>query len=94
MKAVEKAHYKIAVSVKTRMFRPGSIETRGAVFEYGHLGKLEHFAQRFELVPVLAHAVCIADDHIIHLFMMRVADIRTQLKPVKHGYRFNFGANH
>lgn len=90
----EKDHYKIAVSVKTRMFRQGSVESRGIVFEFGHLDKLEHFAQRFDLDPVLAHAVCIADDRIIHLFMMRVTDIRAKLKSVKHGYRFLFGPNH
>ncbi len=90
----EKNQHKIAVSVKTRMFRHGSIETRGIVIEFGHLEKLEHFAKRFDLDPVFAHAVCISDDHAIHLFMLRVADIREKLKVVKHGYRFNFGLNH
>ena len=90
----ERDHYKIAVSVKTRMFREGSIESRGIVFEFNHLEKLEYFAQRFDLDPVMAHAVCIPDDRVIHLFMLRVSDIRKELKPVKHGYRFQFGAKH
>ncbi|MCH7725792.1 MAG: hypothetical protein IH991_04825 [Planctomycetes bacterium] len=90
----EKDDYKIAVSVKTRLFRSGSVESRGAVFEYTHLEKLKHFANRFDLDPVLAHAVCIADDNIIHLFILRVTDIESKLKPVKHGHRFQFGPKH
>ncbi len=90
----EKDHFKIAVSVKTRLFREGSVESRGAVFTFGHLDKLEYFARRFDLVPVLAHVVCIADDHVIHLFILRVADIRAKLKAVKLGYRFLFGPKH
>lgn len=90
----ERDRHKIAVSVKTRLFRKGSVESRGVVFEFGHLEKLEHFARRFDLDPVLAHAVCIADDRIIHLFMLRVSDIRTELTSVKHGYRFRFGHKH
>jgi len=90
----EKNDYKIAVSVKTRMFRKGSVESRGIVFEYSHLEKLKHFAARFDLDPVLAHTVCISDDNIIHLFIIRVSEIETNLKKVKHGYRFQFGPNH
>ncbi len=90
----EKDEYKIAVSVKTRLFRFGSVESRGMVFEFSHLEKLEHFANRFDLDPVLAHVVCIADDNIIHLFILRVADIRSKLKAVKHGHRFQFGPKH
>lgn len=90
----EKHHYKIAISVKTRMFREGSVESRGIVFSYSHLEKLEHFAQRFDLDPLMAHVVCTPVDQIIHLFMLRVADIRNKLKSVKHGYRFNFGPKH
>ena len=90
----EKDNYKIAVSVKTRLFRNGSVESRGMVFEYAHLEKLKFFAKRFDLDPVLAHVVCIADDNVIHLFMLRVADIELHLKPVKHGHRFQFGPKH
>ncbi|KAA1258945.1 hypothetical protein LF1_14690 [Rubripirellula obstinata] len=90
----QREHSKIAVSVKTRMFRQGSVESRGVVFEFSHLNKLEHFAQRFDLDPVLALAVCMADDGTIHLFIMRVADIRLKLKAVKHGYRFQFSKKH
>jgi len=90
----EKNEYKIAVSVKTRLFRNGSTESRGMVFEFDHLEKLKFFADRFGLDPVLAHAVCIADDSIIHLFVIRVADIEANLKKVKHGHRFQFSQKH
>ena len=86
----EKEAYRIAVSVKTRMFRQGSVESRGIVFEFCHLEKLEYFAKRFDLDPVMAHAVCISDDHDIHLFILRVADIHDKLNKVKHGYSFQF----
>ena len=56
------------------MFKSGSVESRGIVIEDDHLKTLDHFAQRFDLKPVFAHAVCIADDKIIHLFMLQVAD--------------------
>ena len=90
----QKNGYKIAVSVKTRLFRPGSAESRGMVFEFDHLEKLKYFAKRFDLDPVLAHAVCIADDNIIHLFIIRVEDIESKLKKVKHGHRFQFSPKH
>jgi len=86
----EKNDYKVAVSVKTRMFREGSIESRVVVFEYSHLEKLKHFAARFDLDPVLAHAVCISDDSIIHLFIIRVSEIEANLNKVKHGFSFQF----
>lgn len=90
----EKNAYTIAVSVKTRLFRSGSVESRGMVFEYSHLEKLKHFGARFNLDPVLAFAVCIADDNVIHLFVIRVEDIELRLKKVKHGHRFQFGSKH
>ena len=90
----EKDGYRIAVSVKTRMFRKGSVESRSIVFESNHIEKLKHFANRFDLVPVIAHTLCVADDQIIHLFILRVAEIQSKLKRVKHGYSFRFGQNH
>ena len=90
----ERKGYRVAVSVKTRQYRHGSIESRGFVFEYSHVEKLKYFAKRFDLHPIIAHAVCIADDHALHLFMLRVADVRTKLKAVKLGYRFQYGSNH
>lgn len=85
---------RIAVSVKTRLYKEGSIETRGSVIEKGHIEKLKHFADRFVLEPVFARVVCIADDQMIHLFMLRVADIKKHLDHVKHGWRLRFSKIH
>jgi Holliday junction resolvase len=90
----ERHPYRIAVSVKTRMFKSGSVESRGVVVEEDHLQKLEHFAQRFNLDPVVALAACIADERVIHLFMVRVEDIRGQFEKVKFGYTLRFSKRH
>ncbi|MCA9031231.1 MAG: hypothetical protein KDA69_09535 [Planctomycetaceae bacterium] len=82
---------RIAVSVKSRLFRVGSRESRVTVFRDDHLDKLDHFAERFSLEPVLAQVICLADDRLIHLFIMKSADIRSKLKKVKHGYSLNYG---
>ena len=86
----ERQHHKLAVSVKTRRYKAGSIESRGTVIEFDHLQKLEHFAKRFDLDPVFAHVVSIVDDKIIHLFMIRTEDIKNSITPGKYGYPLNY----
>lgn len=86
--------HRIAVSVKTRLYRTASVESRGIVIEESHIEKLERFAARFDLEPVFAHAVCIADDKIIHLFMLRAADIKKFLDKVKHGFSLRLSKQH
>jgi hypothetical protein len=76
------------------MYKATTAETRGTVIQYDHIEKLEHFADRFKLEAVFAHVVSIVDDKTIHLFMLRVADIKKQLDKVGHGYRLRFGNNH
>lgn len=68
----ERAGNRYAVSVKSRLYRAGSIENRGVLLNQDDLEKLEHFAQRFELVPLFAHVCNIVDDKIIHLVMFPV----------------------
>ncbi|MCA9236758.1 MAG: hypothetical protein KDA44_14885 [Planctomycetales bacterium] len=87
----EKNKYRIAVSVKSRMFRAQSRESRMTVFTRDHLDKLEHFAKRFQLDPVIAQVVCIVDRSIMHLFMLRAKDVRKKLKSGKHGFSLHFG---
>jgi len=41
----ERQSLRIAVSVKTRMFKSGSVESRGIVIEDDHLLRLNHFAE-------------------------------------------------
>jgi hypothetical protein len=83
-----------AVSVKTRLFRPGSRESRVTVIEAHHLRKLEVFAQRFTMIPLLAQVVCLADDAAIHLFVLRARELAEVLPAVKNGFSIRFGAQH
>ena len=84
---------RFAVSVKTRMYKKGSKETRGSVIATDHIKKLDDFAKRFGLESIFAHAVCIADDKIIHLFMLNVANL-AKLDKVDHGHRLRFSPKH
>jgi Holliday junction resolvase len=90
----ERSPHRIAVSVKTRLYREGTTETRGLVIKHEHLDKLEKFSERFGLEPVFAHAVCIADEKKIHLFMLRVSEIKRNLDEVAHGFRLRFSRTH
>jgi hypothetical protein len=72
-----------AVSVKARLFRPGSRESRVTVIETVHLRMLSVFADRFGMVPLLAQAVCLADDAAIHLFLFRARNLAGVLPAVK-----------
>lgn len=83
-----------AVSVKARLFRPGSRESRMAVIETDHLRKLALFADRFGMVPLLAFVVCLADDGMVHLFVFRAAELAAVLPSVKHGFAMRFGTHH
>jgi len=86
----EKRGARFAVSVKTRLFRAGSRESRAFVVDKRHLDKLEYFAQQFGMCPMFALVVCIADENAIHLMMSRAEDIQQRLPEVKHGYAFRF----
>jgi hypothetical protein len=83
-----------AVSVKARLFRPGSRESRVTVIESDHLRKLRIFAERFAMIPLLAQVVCLADDKLIHLFLLKVEQIESVLQKVKNGYSIRFGSKH
>lgn len=86
-----KGIHRIAVSVKTSFYKEKSVTTRGCPIEYEHVKKLEEFAVAFNLEPIFAKVVCIADDKKIHLFMLRIVDVKEQLEKVKLGYRLRFG---
>jgi hypothetical protein len=80
-----------AVSVKARLFRPGSRESRVTVIESDHLAKLAVFAERFAMVPLLAQVVCLADEGLIHLFLFQAAKLADVLPAVQNGYSIRFG---
>lgn len=83
-----------AISVKARLFRPGSRESRVTVIESDHLRKLDVFAQRFAMTPLLAQVVCLADDRLIHLFLFKAEQITSVLPTVKNGFSIRFGSRH
>jgi hypothetical protein len=86
----EKRGARYAISVKTRLFKIGSIESLAFQAEYKHLDKLEYFANQFSMIPIFAFVICIADENAMHLLMARVDDIRNNLPGVQHGYSFRF----
>jgi hypothetical protein len=83
-----------AVSVKSRLFRPGSRESRVTIIDSDHLRKLGVFADRFVMVPLLAQVVSLADDRVVHLFVFHAADLDAVLPAVKNGFSIRFGAQH
>jgi len=53
---------KFAVSVKARLFRPESKESRVTVIESDQVRKLSVFAERFGMVPLPAQVICSETD--------------------------------
>lgn len=85
----EKNGQRIAISVKTRMFKIGSKESLVFVVEKTHLKKLKDFSTRFGLRPVFALVLSLIDEGIIHLLIMPVEGIE-RLPKVTHGYSLRF----
>jgi hypothetical protein len=61
------------------------------VIESDHLRKLDLFADRFAMIPLLAQVVCLADDRLIHLFLFQARQLGDVLPTVKNGYSIRFG---
>lgn len=87
----EKSGKRYAISVKTRLFREGSKESRMVVVEDKHIKKLEYFSKQFGLISLFAQVICIADEKLIHLFTIPVSKISDILPKTKHGYSLKFG---
>jgi len=87
----EKGGKRYAISVKTRLFRGGSKESRMVVVKDTHIKKLENFSEQFGMAPVFAQVICIADEKAIHLFVIPISKIHNILLKVKHGYGLRFG---
>jgi len=85
----ERKGQRYAVSVKTRRFRKRGKETRAVVVKPKDLRKIEHFAERFDLLPIFAQVFCVHADHLIHVFLMTPKLIRRRLKKVKNGFRLS-----
>ena len=86
----EKNGNRLAISVKTRLFKTGSKESQVFVVEKHHIAKLENFAAQFGMVPIFALLVSLADEHMIHLVIMPVAELKNNLPEVEHGYSIRF----
>src|SRR5690554_3089257 len=83
-----------AISVKTRRYKKESRETKGTVFTYDHIEKVEFFANRFGMIPALVHIVAINDDNTIHVFLMKTEDMKNNFDKVQHGLRIRFSKKH
>lgn len=81
----EKEGRRFAISVKTRLFREGSKESRSFLIEDDHLKKLDHFANLFGLTSLFSQVVCLADAKKIHVCALSKDFIQT-LPRVQDGY--------
>jgi hypothetical protein len=81
---------RFAISVKTRLFKRGSKESQMMVVESKHLEKLEAFGRRYGMIPLFAQIICLADDNIVHLFLLKQEDIKQVLPKVQNGYSLRF----
>ena len=87
----EKNRERYAISVKFRLFREGSNESRMVSISYNNIEKLETFSRQFNMIPLFAQVVSIADERTIHLFIISVEDIKRILRKREHGYSLRFG---
>jgi hypothetical protein len=66
-------------------------ESRMVLILSSHLEKLKYFSQQFGMEPVFAQVICEAKNNMIHLFVIKVADIESNMKKALHGYSLSFG---
>ncbi|MBL9082880.1 MAG: hypothetical protein JNK76_13785 [Planctomycetales bacterium] len=83
----ERAGKRFAISVKSRLYRAGSVESRGVLIAPGDIEKLESFAARFQLKPLFAHVCSIVDDKVIHLVMFPIEIVSEVMSNVQSGFR-------
>lgn len=91
----ENSGKRYAISVKTRMFKEGTSESKMYTIEDEHLEKLKYFSKLFGLIPLFSLAVCYVDNDCIYVFILPVDEINNIkiLKKVKNGYSINFSDN-
>jgi hypothetical protein len=83
----ERGGGRYAVSVKSRMYREKSKESRGVLFSDRDIEKLNEFAHRFGLRALFAHVCSIVDDRRIHVVMFPIEIVPEVMKKVQHGFR-------
>lgn len=91
----EKDGKRFAISVKTRVFKEGSDESKMVPVTDDNLNKLKIFAKTFNLECLFAQVICHADTKNIYVFLMSVNDLETShiLPRIKDGYSLKFGNN-
>ena len=87
----EKDGKRYAISVKFRLFREGSKESRMITIKNDHIEKLENFSKQFGMISIFAQVISIVDDEKIHLFVISIEDLKEILKMTKNGYSLRFG---
>jgi Holliday junction resolvase-like predicted endonuclease len=88
----EREGTRIAVSVKTRLFRKGSKEHRSVTIEDEHLRKLKFFADRFGMSRVFIQVVSLGDTGEIHVFLLPIDSLEREaiLPRNKAGFALRF----
>jgi len=90
----EKEGRRFAISVKLRLFRHGSNESRMVVIEEDHLDKVKQFASQFGMQALFAQVICMAEACAIHVFIFEVSGIQELFPKVRHGFALSFGDKH
>ncbi len=88
----EKNGKRIAVSVKTRNRNTDTKESEMVVISDENIMKLKFFSKQFGMSPVFAQVICHSKTNSIHLFMIKVSDIETNMIKAQHGYSLSFGS--
>ena len=86
----EKDKWRYAISVKTRLFKPESKESLMTPITFKDIEHLNFFSEKFKMTGLFAHVLCLADERVIHLFMMRTKDVPEILPRIKEGYSMRF----
>lgn len=85
---------KYAISVKTRLFKKGTVESKMYTIEDKHIEKLKYYSKLFDLSPLFSLVVCLVDLNKIYVFILPVDKIDEILKKIEHGYSLNFSEKH
>lgn len=88
----EKNGNRFAISVKTRVFKEGSEESKMVIVSDDNLKKLKGFANKFSLNCLFAQVICYVDLKKIYIFIMSLDDLEnsTILPKIEKGYSLNF----
>lgn len=78
------------ISVKFRLFRAGSSESRMVTISDRHLRNLRNYCERYGLRAAYAQVVSIEDESTIHLIILPVETIEQHLPRTANGYSLRF----